>query len=409
MRTLPEANRGERGVGLIMALLALFVLTLLAAVIMMSVNTETKIASHGVRASRALNIAESGVSEVCGLLRSGVFASDGSNPRAVGQVYMVAQGSVPVPGNTDSTFTYTRQPNGAWLNYSTPSRGPDVLTVKYLTDPGQTVVYRYDKTKSPPVQTVSGLPILVVTSSGHNGSDVRRIEEQVVSRPIIANTKAALAANVDINFVGNAAICGYNHRADTPVNTGDNLRGNPPDCIPYETNSGNLPASWTTGTSNANGASGQVGSPIDNLQGQTGFYAGPWEALGMNQADFVSWLGPPQANPASYNGIVYVDNNGVMGDQSTSLGIHTVTGSGFLYVDGDLTINAGFVYTGLIYVEGDLKMNGQSWVLGGLICKGHTTITQNGGGTILYSSDAITQAISAAGGQYLTVSWKELQ
>src|SRR5262249_47780571 len=268
---------------------------------------------------------------------------------------------------------------------------------------------RYDKTKSPPVQTVSGLPILVITSSGHNGSDVRRIEEQVIAKPIIANTKAALAANVDISFIGNAWVCGYNHRADTPVNTGMNGRGAAAGCTPCETNSGNLPASWTTGASNANGAAGETGSPVDSLQNQVGFYQGPWEALGMTQADFVSWLGPPQANPASYNGIIYVDNNGVMGDQSTALGIHTVTGSGVLYVGGGLTINAGFVYTGLIYVEGDLKMNGQSWVLGGMVVKGHTTITQNGGGTLLYSSDAITQAISAAGGQYLTVSWKELQ
>ena len=408
MKTPQAGMSSERGVGLIMAILVLLVLSLLTIMMMTSVNTDTKITGHSVRAARALNDAESGIAEACAMLRAGTFQSDGSNPRAVGQVYLVPAGSVPIPGNADSTFTFTHQPAGAWLNYSSPSRGPDVLTVRYLTNPAQTIVYRYDPTLSPAINTATGLPVMVITATGHSGKDVRRIEAQVIVKPIVANVKAALAANVDINFIGNAEVCGYNHKGNTPNGTGKNGRGFAPDCVTWETGAGNLPASWTTGSSNANGASGQTGSPIDNLQNQVGFYNGPWESLGMTQAQFTTWLGAPQSSPASINGIVNVDNNGVMGDQSTSLALHGASGTGFLYVDGNLTINAGFNYTGMIYVEGDLKMNGQAWVLGGIIVRGHSSITQNGGATILYSSDAITQALSEAGGQYVTIAWKEL-
>ncbi|MBI1799556.1 MAG: hypothetical protein HYR73_07680 [Candidatus Eisenbacteria bacterium] len=404
--------RNQRGIALIVALLVLLVLSMLAAILMMSINTDTKIAGHSSRSARALNDAESGVAEVCALLISGDLPSDGANPRMTGQVFLVPAGSVPTPGNTDSTFTYTRQPSGAWLNYSSASRGPDVLTVKYLTDAAQTVVYKYDETKPQPVNTVSGLPIMVITATGHAGMDMRKIQVEVIQKPVIATIKAALAANVSIAFLGNAVVCGYNHSGDTPTGspaeTGSNGRGNAPDCLPWETLGGDLPGSWTTGTTTNGGAAGQSGFPVPNLSAQTGFYAGPWEALSMTQAQFTSWIGPPVASPSTLNAIVYVDNNGVMGDKSASLGLHGASGEGMLYVDGDLTINAGFVYRGLIYVEGDLKMNGTAWVLGGIIVSGVTQIKQNGGATLLYSSDAITRAISKYGGQYTTLAWKEL-
>ena len=89
------------------------------------------------------------------------------------------------------------------------------------------------------------------------------------------------------------------------------------------------------------------------------------------------------------------------------MSVHSVNGEGYLYVDGDLTINAGFHYKGLIFVEGDLKINGASWVLGGIVVKGATDITTNGGMTLLYSRDAIEQMLAKYGGQFVTMSWRE--
>jgi hypothetical protein len=130
--------------------------------------------------------------------------------------------------------------------------------------------------------------------------------------------------------------------------------------------------------------------------------------LGMTQAEFISYMGAPVTNPASLNGIVYIDNDAVMGNQSSGAAFHGVTGEGMLYVDGDLTLNAGFTYVGLIYVEGDLKLNGTAWVLGAMVVRGRADITVNGGATLLYSSDAITQKLAQYGGAFTMLSWREL-
>ena len=393
-----EPLRNERGIGLVVALLVLLVLSLLAAVLMMSINTNTKIAGHSMRESQALNSAEAGIAEALAQVRAQNIMTSTTNPRSVGQIYNVAAGSVPTPGNADSQFVATSQPAGTWLDYSRPSRGPDVLTVTYLTDPGKTVIYKYDGSLNPPIQTGSGLPIMVITSIGRKGADARKIVAQVIVKPIVANIKAALAAGVDISFVGNAVVCGYNHMYSTPVGQGANGRGSAPDCAPYETGAGNMPSSWTTSSSNNGGAS-TTWSPIvpANQVNQVGFYAGPWEALDMTQAEFFSWIGPAKASWLP-NGIGYY---------AGSLGIHGGNGEGMTYVGGDLTINAGFNYKGLLYVEGDLKMNGQAWILGGIIVKGVTNVKQNGGSTLLYSSDAITQALSRYGSTFTTLSWLE--
>jgi hypothetical protein len=203
-------------------------------------------------------------------------------------------------------------------------------------------------------------------------------------------------------------VCGYDHRYDTPPPAGENGRAGANSCVTYETGTGNLPGSWTTGSTWNGGTATQTGQPVPNWDHGVGFYPGPWAVLGMTQADFYNWMGAPSAAATTATGIVYLDNDGVAQNQSGSFAFHGVTGEGFLYVDGDLTLNATFVYKGLVYIEGDLKMNGQAWILGGLIVKGRSEIRQNGGATILYSSDAISKALARYGGQFVTLSWREV-
>lgn len=406
LRTRPNPS-DERGIALVMALLVLLAMSLLAAVLMMSISTERKIAGHGLRSSQAFNTAEAGVGEAISRLRNGDITLSTANPRAVAQIFLAAAGSVPVLG-TDSTALGTRQPAGAWLNYSKAAKGPDVLTVQFKTDGSRSVIYKYDITRNPAINTSTGLPIYSVTSAGYEGSDVRRIVADVIQKPFLANTKAALAANVDIRFIGNSVVCGYNHNENTPTYSGENGRGNAPDCEPYETAGADLPGSWTTQTTQNGGAAGQSGVPGPNSSGQTGFYAGPWESLGMSQADFFAWVGSPVASvPANLNGIYNLDNNAIAQDQSGSFAIHSATGEGMLYVDGNLTLNAGFIYRGLIYVEGNLLINGQAWVLGGVIVRGTTELKQTGGSTILYSGPTITKMLAQYGGQFVTLAWRE--
>ena len=405
----------ERGIGLVIALLVLLVLSLLAVVLMTSVNIETKISGNGVREARALNTAEAGIGEAIARIGEGL----GPDPNAanaaqkVTQVFLANAGSVPALG-ADSTALATAQPAGAWLNYSTATRGPRVLTIEFKTDPARTVVYRYDSAKNPAVNTVSGFPIYKITSTGVVGPDSRRVVTEMIMKPITLNMKGAMVTNVDIKFTGNAFACGYNHRADTPYDACSNGRAGVGGCDEnpglnhWEIGSGDLTGIWSGGAINSGGASNDAGTPSEAAN-QAGFYAGPWQALGMTQAAFYSWVGAPVANmPGNLNGVYYLDNDATAQNQSGAWSGGGSTGSGLLYVDGNFTMNSGFTYRGLIYVEGDVQLNGHAWILGGMIVRGKTSVKFNGGATLLYSADAIQQNIAKAKGQFVTLSWREM-
>lgn len=397
--------RNERGVALVVALLILLVLSLMSAALLLNVNTETKIAGHARRETQALNVAEAGLAEAVARIRAGGIPNNG-NPLMVAQVFNAAAGSVPVLG-ADSVALATAQPAGTWLSYSKAARSPDVLTVTYKTDAARTVIYKYDKSLNPPIQTATGSNIFVITSRGRAGQAVRTIKQEVMQKPFNVNVNAAVAANVDIRFIGNAVVCGYNHNGNTPPPAGLNGRGGANSCISYET-SGHLPGSWTTGTTLNGGAATQTGVPSANVSNQVGFYAGPWEVVGMTQAEFFAWVGARRASePSPPNGIFYLDNNTTSQDKSGNFAYHGATGEGLLYVDGDLTINSSFTYKGLIYVEGNLMCNGQVWVLGGLVVNGRAEIKHNGGSTVLYSKEAIQQALTKFGGSVVALSWRE--
>ncbi len=405
-----HTNRGERGMALVVALLVLLVLSMLALVMMASVSVNRHVAGIDMQRRKALDNAEAGIGEALMRIRNKDVGMVVTNPRATAQIYLALAGSIPVVG-TDTTAMGTAQPTGNWLAYSTATKTPNVLTITYKTDPGRTGIYRYDPTQTPQIHFGgTGLPIYEITSTGTAGGTKRTVVTDVASKPVIVNAKGAFAAGMDVNFTGTAAVCGYDHSADTPPDSiGEKGRGSAPDCQPWEVGPG-LAGAWSAGGISISGAAltktEMNGSP-DTLSNQTGFYNGPWDMLNMSQSDFASFIGAPQPAPTNIKGLVYVDNDLVMGNQSASAAFHNATGEGMLYVDGDLTLNAGFVYVGLIYVEGNLQLNGTAWILGGLVVHGKTNVTMNGNATVLYSSDAITQKLSQYGGQFTTLSWRE--
>ena len=60
----PRSSRsGERGIALVMALLVLLVVSIVGAMLMASLQSETKMSSHDLRQAGALNVAEAGVGE----------------------------------------------------------------------------------------------------------------------------------------------------------------------------------------------------------------------------------------------------------------------------------------------------------------------------------------------------------
>ena len=409
----PRPRTNERGIALVVALLVLLVMSLLAVVMMATVMGDRKVAGHSTRESAALNAAEAGVAEACSRIRN-LDINFASNPRGVAQIFNCVPGSVPVLG-VDSTGFATAQTAGQYLRYTTTGRGSNTLTITYKTDAQRTVIYKYDPTKNPPVQTATGSPIYVITSTGTVGVDKRTVVAEVFQKPITVAVAGAFQAGIDVKFSGNAVACGYNHRADTPVNTGVNGRnGNPGDCNEnlaanppqWEWPTGQLAGIWTTGAPGGSGASNAFGNPPTSENNPI-FFAGPWEALGMTQAEYYNWIGLPQAAaPANMNGIIYLDNNAVKQDATGAWNCNS--GTGLLYADGDLTLNAGFTWRGLIYCEGDLKLNGNAWILGAVVAKGKTSVKFNGGATVLYSYDAIQNYISKFGGRIVNYSWREL-
>lgn len=403
MSDLRPTLRDERGIALVVALLVMLVLSLLALVLMTTVSVERKIAGHAQRETVALNTAEAGIAEALSRIKTGDIAMN-LNPKAVAQIYNCAAGSVPVPGTTDSTFMATDQPAGQWLNYSTATRGSNVLQVNYRTDAAQTVIYKYDSTQNPAIQTTTGFPIFQVTSTGVAGADRSKVIAEFIQKPINVNAKGALVAGVGIDFSGTSFVCGFNHKISTPAGT--NSR---PPCDTYELGTGMLPGAWSSGPITTSGAAVQTGSP-PTIQNQAGFYTGPWDCFNMTQSAFFTWVGAPVGSePPNPTGIIYIDNDAIPENQSGNFKYNGGTGAGFLYVDGDLAINGNFIFTGLIYVTGNLSINGTCWILGSLVVRGKSTIKiANGNCAILYSGDAIQQTISQYGGQFLNISWRQL-
>jgi hypothetical protein len=399
--------RNERGIALVMALLVLFAITLLSTALLLTLSVETKISAHSVRSAQAMNVAEAGISEALSRIRNGDIPNN-LNPRMVAQIFNAVPGAVPVLG-VDSIALATGQAPGQWLEYSRDTKANDVLTVSYKTDANQTVIYRYDNSLAQPINYTTGFPIFVVTSTGRKGQEFRRVRSEVIQKPFTTRIQAALACEKGIDFSGNADICGYNHSMDTPAYT-DGVHGTGPCEVPWEVNNNNLPGAWSGSSVSSSGSAQQAGSPSNVQQNQPGFYAGPWEAIGITQAEFFAWVGAPlNTIPTPPTGVLYFDNNTTTQDLSGDFAIHGGNGEGLLYFDGDVAINGNFTFRGLIYVEGDLDINGNAWILGALIVKGKSRIKlANGDLTVLYSRDAVTQNLARYGGQFMTLSWQEI-
>ena len=401
-------HENERGIALVMAMLILLVMTLLGLVLMAGASINRSLSGNDQRMRQTLNIAEAGVGEAIARIRNQETLMQPNDPDDVCQIFNALPGSVPTLG-ADSTALATGQPAGQYLHYTTATKGPDVLSIAWKKDPTGTLVMRYDPTKNPAMNTLTGSPVFVIHSTGRVGNTRRSVISEVIQKPYTVNVKGALTTNITIDFTGNAAICGYDHPMDTPLDEGMDGRVGvgPTYCQDNELVGGGVPGAWSTGAITGGGASGAAGDPAGFLEGQANFYTGPWDALNMSQAEFFSFIGPPVGNQAQWNGVFYYDNNGTPGDASADLNLNSTLGEGFLYVDGDLKVNGDFWYRGLIYCQGDFDVSGSSWVLGGLIAHGRTIIKANGGMTILFSMEAITQALSKYGGQFVTLAWRE--
>ena len=409
-------NHNERGIALVISMLILLVMTLLGLVLMAGASLNRSLAGNDQRMRQALNIAEAGVGEAEARIANQETLMDPLDWRDACQVFNTIAGSVPLVG-ADTIALATGQPVGSYLNYTTPTVSPDVLTIGWKRNTLNQVM-KYDAALNPAIQPGTGIPIYTISATGRVGQARRTIVAEVIQKPYIVLAKGAFTANVAIEDLGNANVCGWNHSADTPYDDGNKGRDNPAPippndpkyCHDNELGGGDVPGVWCGDAVNPGGNAHNEGNPpIAGSQGQNNFYTGPWDCFGMSQAEFWGFVGSPRDPSAisNWNGILYLDNNGVTRDASCSVGPNGVDAEGFMYVDGDLNLNSNFHYKGFIFVEGDITVNGNAWILGGIVAKGKTKIKINGAMTVLYSGDAITQELTKYGSQFVTLSWRE--
>jgi type II secretory pathway pseudopilin PulG len=421
MHVDPEGTTNQRGVALVVTLLVLVFLSLLASALLVSINVETKVAARGTRADQALNLAEAGIAEASERIRKGDIGTTG-DPESVWQIFLTPAGATPVVSG-DTVAVPTWQDPSSWLKYSTPGKGPDVLTVRYKTDAKQKVIYRYDPTKNPAIQTLSGQPIFVINSTGLVGDTKRTLVSEVIVEDVVTNVKGAATGAKMVQIVKDAYMCGYNHRVDTPTwtnvpkgrNGGTNSCNEDLASQKWEIGpaANDITGAWSEGVIVNDKKGDQYGSPAKYQANQIGFYGGAWEVFAMTQAEFYTMIGTSIKSPAplvgNVDGLRYYDADGNPKTNGGTVEVRNAEGEGFMYVEGDIQFKSDFVYRGLIYSTGRITIDGRAWILGGVICKDKLILRgPDDEVVILFSHDAIAQGIVQNAGRMLTLSWREM-
>jgi hypothetical protein len=409
----------ERGNILVVTLLVLFAISIIGATLAMVSSMDLKISGNQRATTQSLFVAEAGMNEAIHRLglsdptnvtvggwtgNAAISDSEPYNPNWTARIYLTNPGSAPA-GNADIYTTGTIQdPNQPYLDYSAQSGTDGVLTIQHKWrdrdgDGARDVneIVRYDPLQIPPENYASGFPVEVITVTGSAGSGERVIQAEVTKRTIIARTLAALYCDKAIKLTGNCDFCGYNHDVNTPPGT------KPNGCNGWHLASGHLPGVTTTGDEvKTQGSAYVAGNPIPVDTSSTNPFYSLAEVLGLTDAEVNRMLANADntsiVNPL--DGITYIN-----GDASINADL---VGEGLIYVTGDLSGNGGFEYKGLIYVEGDVKFTGTPWIIGSVVVKGTSDWNFNAGNAgVLYSRDAITQALSDAM-PCMVLSWREL-
>jgi len=404
---------------LVVTLLIVFAVGVMGATLAMLSATDLKISGNQRVTTQALDVAEAGLNEAIHRLSlanptnatiggwtGNVAIGDNApyDPNWETRIFLARMGAAPAPKGSIFNTGTIQDPSQPFLEYSSTSTADGLLTIRHKTvdrngdgvkDPNEVVLY--DSEQIPPENFSSGFPVEIITVTGAQGQAERMIEAEVTKKTLVARTMAALYIDKAIRFTGTPGICGYDHSINTPMLL------DPPNCLGWHEASGHLPGVATTGDEIDAGSNTDIlGEPTPMDSSSTNPFYDCHELLGISKADFEMMLANADntslVNPL--DGVTYLKGDVILNAN--------VVGSGLTYCTGDLTINGTFCYKGLVFVEGDVKANGTCWVLGSVVVRGRSDFnTSAGNAGILYSSDAITQAL----GQFMPMillSWREL-
>lgn len=411
----------ESGNLLVITILILFGVSVIGATMAMVSSMDLKIAGNQRTTTEALFVAEAGLNEAIHRLslpdptnvtvggwtgNASISDSEPYDPNWTARIYLTAPNSAPAAGAANVFHTGTIQdPGQPYLEYSEPSGTDDVITIrhKWVDRNGDNVrdaneIVRYDALQIPPENFASGFPVEVVTVTGSSpGSGRRIVQAEVTKRTMTARTLGALYVDKAVRLTGNCDFCGYNHDLNTPPWTVPN------GCFAWHLGGGHLPGVTATGDQvKTQGSANVAGNPMPIDNAATNPFYSLSEVLGLSAAETSALLANADntsiTNPL--NGVTYIN-----GDAKIT---SNLKGKGLIYVNGDLSGAGSFNYQGLIYVEGDLKFTGTPWVLGSIIVRGTSDFNFSAGNAaVLYSKDAITNALSSAM-PCIVLSWREI-
>jgi hypothetical protein len=411
--------KAESGNILVVTLLVLFAISVIGATLAMVSSMDLKISGNQRTTTESLFVAEAGLNEAIHRLSlsnptnmtvggwtGNVAISDSEpyDPHWKAYIYNTSPGSAPkVGGSAVSTGTIQNPQNG-YLEYSQSNGMDGVLVIEHKWEDvdgdgsrDANEIVRYDPMKIPPENFASGFPVEVITVTGHSADGERIVQAEVTKRTMTARTLGALYIDKACRLTGNCDFCGYNHDITIPPGT------KPNGCNAYHLASGNLPGVTTTGDQvKVKGSANVAGvpNPIDDDPNNP-FYSLA-EVLGLSDAETQKILQSADhtAITSPLDGITYIQ-----GDANIT---SNLVGKGLLYITGDLQAAGNFNYQGLIYVEGDVKITGTPWVLGSIVVRGTSDFNFSAGdAAVLYSKDAITQALSGVM-PCMVLSWREM-
>lgn len=411
----------QDGAALVVALMMLLGLAVMGMAAVMVSSSDYVVAGTQRQRTQALHAAEAGLHEAMHRLGEAPGStanvagldvdisitdpSDPPDPNWNARIFLRTPPAVPQVAGSAMT-TGTVQIPGEYLEYSDPNDPAEAILIRHkLRDfdgDGTQEVALYDPSRIPQENPNTGWPIERVTVRGRSGQAMRGIQADVVRFPLNPNVTAALMANGSVDLRGNVTVCGHNHRIDTPPGTGL------PACSPaWDEANGNLVGVMTTGGSvDTKGSTDLLGSPSPTDTDPTNQFQSLAQALGLSDQELQDILASADRTSLSgggpWDGITYVNGNAKITGGS---------GSGLLYVKGDLDIGGNFDWTGLVYVEGMIGVKGNTTILGALMANGggHAVAVDFGAGTpnILYSRAALVQTLMSAM-DYIVLSWKEI-
>lgn len=418
----------EKGIALVIAMMLLLVVTLIGVSAVTTTTYDNLISGNKRASEQAFYVAEAGVNEFLGRLRSDASTEIKiTDNTAVGTTETLAtRWKILLAKSSGSGATS--------IGYgSTTANTTNIASIQSQLDFGIEIVHKLDTTnKVVGDPAVDKYPIYIVKSYGFSTNSANRAIEIEIEKTNL-DAPAALYAENPANIQGTSTnvigLDGNNKRVDAGGNLVAAPAGNPM-CggtdkygIVTTLPSTDENAIDTTGNPKITGSSSPTGTPpsiqysgknlslqdiVDDLKGSANYSTNSTNNLNLQPNDIevggVNPWGTPSypggtavadqtTTPLTYSGdpkIVYFNMKETDGTLKTLTLTGGVTGAGVLLVDGNLNISGAFEWYGVIIVTGalDFTGGGQKNVTGGILAGESATIEIDvaGNAGIIYCS-----------------------